>query len=87
LAYDPAVLLKIVSYGYYKGLVSSRKLEEACARHVQFMALSADTRPHFATLADFVSQMHQEITGVFTDVLMYASELNLIGQVRYRSSS
>jgi hypothetical protein len=47
LAYDPAVLLKIVLYGYYKGIVSSRKLAEGCERHVVFLALSADTRPHF----------------------------------------
>ena len=80
LAYDPSVLLKIVLYGYYKGIVSSRKLAEACERHVVFMALSADTRPHFTTIADFISQMHQEVTSVFTDVLLYASELNLIGQ-------
>lgn len=60
--------------------MSSRKLAEACERHVMFMALSADTRPHFTTLADFVSPMHQEVASVFTDVLMYASELNLIGQ-------
>ena len=50
LAYDPAVLLKIVLYGYYQGIVSSRKLAEACERHVVFMALSADTRPHFTTI-------------------------------------
>jgi transposase len=80
LAYDPAVLLKIVLYGYYKGIVSSRRLAEACERNVTFMALSADTRPHFTTIADFVAQMHQEVTSVFTDVLLYASELNLIGQ-------
>jgi transposase len=80
LAYDPAVLLKIVLYGYYKGLVSSRRLAEACERHVVFMALTADTRPHFTTIADFIAQMHQEVTAVFTDVLLYASELNLIGQ-------
>lgn len=80
LAYDPAVLLKIVLYGYYKGIVSSRRLMEACERHVVFMALSADTRPHFTTIADFVAQMHQEVTSVFTDVLLYASELNLIGR-------
>jgi transposase len=80
LAYDPAVLLKIVLYGYYKGIVSSRRLAEACERHVVFMALSADTRPHFTTIADFICQMHQEVTAVFTDVLLYASELNLIGQ-------
>ena len=48
LAYDPKVLLKIVLFGYYKGIVSSRKLAEACNRNVQFMALTADTRPHFS---------------------------------------
>jgi transposase len=80
LAYDPAVLLKVVLYGYYKGIVSSRRLAEACERNIQFMALSADTHPHFTTIADFVSQMHREVAGVFTDVLMYASELDLIGR-------
>jgi transposase len=80
LAYDPAVLLKIVLYGYYKGLVTSRRLAEACERHVVFMALTADTRPHYTTIADFVAQMHREVAGVFTDVLLYASELNLIGR-------
>jgi transposase len=80
LAYDPAVLLKIVLYGYYRGMVSSRRLAEACARNVVFMALSADSRPHFTTIADFISRMHQEVAGVFTDVLLYAGELSLIGK-------
>ncbi len=80
LAYDPSVLLKIVLYGYYQGIVSSRKLAEACERHVVFMALTTDTRPHFTTIADFVAQMRQEVPSVFTDVLLYASELNLIGR-------
>jgi transposase len=39
LAYDPKVLLKIVVYGYYKGIISSRALAEACRRNVVFMAL------------------------------------------------
>lgn len=43
LAYDPKVLLKTVLYGYAKGMVSSRKLKEACRRNVMCMALSADT--------------------------------------------
>jgi transposase len=80
LAYDPAVLLKIVLFGYYKGIISSRRLAEACERNVQFMALSADTRPHFTTIAGFIARMHREVTAVFTDVLMYAGELNLIGK-------
>jgi transposase len=80
LAYDPAILLKIVLFGYYKGLISSRRLAEACERNVQFKALTADTRPHFTTIADFVAGMHQEIAGVFRDVLVYADALGLIGK-------
>ena len=60
-AYDPKVLLKIVLYGYSKGIVSSRRLEEACRRNVVFMALSADTRPHCTTLAGFVAELEYEI--------------------------
>jgi transposase len=80
LAYDPAILLKIVLFGYYKGIISSRRLAEACKRNVQFMALTADTHPHFTTLADFVASMHEEVIGVFRDVLVYADALGLIGK-------
>lgn len=83
LAYDPAVLLKIVLYGYYKGIVSSRRLEEACRRNVVFMALSADTRPHFTTIADFVAQMEHEIIALFCDVLLYCDALGLIGKEHF----
>ena len=80
LAYDPAILLKIVLYGYYKGIISSRRLAEACQRHVQFKALSADSQPHFTTIADFVAALDKEIVGVFRDVLVYADALGLMGK-------
>src|SRR3954468_22571026 len=82
-AYDPRILLKVVLYGYYKGMISSRALAEACRRNVVFMALSADTRPHFTTLAGFVSELDGEIVGLFRDVLLYASELGLIGKEHF----
>jgi transposase len=82
-AYDPKILLKVVLYGYYKGIISSRTLAEACRRNVVFMALSADTRPHFTTLAGFVSTLDREIVGLFRDVLLYASELGLIGKEHF----
>ncbi|MGH3054816.1 MAG: transposase, partial [Gaiellaceae bacterium] len=83
LAYDPKVLLKIVLYGYSKGMVSSRKLAEACCRNVVFMALSADTRPHFTTIAAFVSELEREIVALFRDVLLYCEELGLLGKEHF----
>jgi len=55
-AYDPALLLKIVIYAYSRGITSSRRIERLCRENIIFMALSADTQPHFTTLADFISR-------------------------------
>lgn len=46
LAYDPRILLKVVLYGYYKGVVSSRRLAEACRRMASELGLIG--REHFA---------------------------------------
>jgi transposase len=79
-AYDPRVLLKIVLYGYYKGIISSRQLEEACRRNVVFMARSGDTRPHFTTIAGFVRELEREVVELFGGVLLYCEELGLLGK-------
>jgi len=44
LAYDPKVLLKVVLFGYSRGLISSRQIERACKENVTFMALGERTR-------------------------------------------
>jgi transposase len=82
-AYDPKVLLKVVLCDYYRGIISSRRIAEACRRNVVFMALSADCRPHFTTIAAFVSSLEYEIASLFGDVLLYASELGLIGKEHF----
>ena len=79
-AYDPAILLKIVLYAYSRGIVSSRKIARCCEENIIFMALSADTRPHFTTIADFVSSLEDEVLGLFRDVLLICDEMKLIGK-------
>jgi transposase len=79
-AYDPAILLKIVLYAYSRGIVSSRKIARCCQENIIFMALSADTRPHFTTIADFVSSMENEVLKLFRDVLLICDEMKLIGK-------
>ena len=79
-AYDPRILLKIVLYAYSKGITSSRKIADCCNENVVFMALSADTKPHFTTIADFISSQDQETVRLFLEVLLICDEMNLIGK-------
>lgn len=79
-AYDPALLLKIVMLAYSKGITSSRKIEALCRENIIFMAISADTRPHCTTVADFISNSADEIASLFKQVLLMCDELGLIGK-------
>jgi len=79
-AYDPAILLKIVLLGYSRGVTSSRKLAAMCEQNVLFMAMSADSHPHFTTIADFVSSCSKEIASLFRQVVLICDELGLIGR-------
>lgn len=79
-AYDPAILLKIILFAYSKGVIHSRQIEALCGENVVCMALSADTVPHFTTIAAFVSSLSAEITTIFRNVLLVCDEAGLIGR-------
>jgi len=78
-AYDPRILLKVVLLGYSRGLISSRKIEQACKENVVFMALSCGQYPDHSTIATFVSSMKDAILPLFRDVLLVCEEMELLG--------
>jgi transposase len=61
VAYDRKILLKIVLLGYARGLIFSRKIEQACRGNVVFIALACGQQPDHSTIATFVSSMKDEI--------------------------
>jgi len=79
-AYDPAILLKIIFFAYSHGITSSRKIEACCRYNILFKALSADTVPHYTTIANFISSMEEEITPLFRNILLICDEMGLIGK-------
>ena len=79
-AYPPAMLLKVVLFAYSQGIVSSRGIERACREQVTFIALSGDTRPHFTTIAHFVSTLDEDIARVFAAVVAICDSEGLIGR-------
>jgi transposase len=78
-AYNPKILLKIVLLGYARGLISSRKIEQACRENVVFIALACGQQPDHSTIATFVCSMKDEILPLFRDVLLVCQELDLLG--------
>ena len=82
-AYDPRILLKVVLLGYSRGLISSRKIEQACRENVVFMALSCGQYPDHSTIASFVSSMKDEIQPLFCNVLLICEEMKLLGRTLF----
>ncbi|MEL0584432.1 MAG: IS1182 family transposase [Candidatus Thiodiazotropha sp. (ex. Lucinoma kazani)] len=78
-AYDPAILLKIVLFGYSRGITSSRDLEWQCSHNIIFKALCCDRVPHFTTIADFISSRSKDIESLFEQVLLICDEQGLFG--------
>jgi transposase len=79
-AYDPRILLKVILVAYSRGITSSRDIARCCEENVVFMALSAYIKPHFTTIANFVSGMDKEIIILFREVLLACDEMGLIGR-------
>jgi len=82
-AIDPKVLIKIILFGYSRGLISSRSLERACLEKITFMALSCGQKPDHSTTAAFVSSIDEEVETLFTKVLLICEEEGLLGGTHF----
>ena len=77
-AISPKILLKVILYCYNTGVISSRKIAKLCENHMTVKALAEDLEPHYTTISNFVSKMGDEVTKVFTEVLLVCNEMKLI---------
>jgi transposase len=79
-AHDPGMLLRAVLLAYSQGLVSSRDIERACRENVLFIAITGDAKPHFTTIAAFISRSRDAIAAIFAQVLTVLDQEGLIGR-------
>lgn len=79
-AYNPRILLKVVLFAYSRGITSSREISRCCEENVVFIALSHNSKPHFTTIASFISGIDKEAIHLFREVLLICDELGLIGK-------
>ena len=77
-AYPPKLLLKAILFAYSQGILSSRKIENACRHNIRFMALLCGEGPDHSTIAEFIKKLGKHIERVFVDVLSVCHEEGLL---------
>jgi transposase len=76
--YHPAMMVKLLLYGYCLGMPSSRKIEHATYRDVAFRVLAADQHPDHDSLAEFRKRHLEALAGLFGQVLQLCRAAGLI---------
>ena len=77
-AYAPEMMVRLLLYGYARGVYSSRKIETRTLEDVAFRYLSGDQHPDHATIAEFRKRHLESLSGLFTQALLLCSEAGLV---------
>ncbi len=70
--------LRVLLYGYCRGVASSRKIEQATYEDVAFRFLPADTHPDHDTIAAFRKRHLDALAGLFLQVLQLCQKAGLV---------
>jgi transposase len=77
-AYAPAMMVRVLLYGYATGVYSSRKIQAKTYDDVAFRFLSADEHPDHSTLAEFRKRHLHALAGLFTQALQLCAKAGLV---------
>jgi transposase len=76
--FHPAMMVKVLIYGYATGVFSSRKLARKLHEDVAFRVLAAGNFPAHRTLSDFRALHLKEFSALFVQVVKLARECGLV---------
>jgi transposase/IS5 family transposase len=76
--FNPAMMVKVLVYGYATGVFSSRKLARKLHEDVALRMLAADNFPAHRTICDFRAVHLQELSNLFVQVVKLAKECGLV---------
>jgi transposase len=77
-AYLPAMMVRVLLYGYATGVYSSRRIEAKTYEDVAFRFLSGDAHPDHSTLAEFRKRHLQSLGGLFMQALQLCRKAGLV---------
>ena len=77
-AYDPAMVVALLLYGYSRGIRSARAIERACVEDVAFKTIAMFETPDHATIARFVERHELALAQLFGQVLGLCAQAGLV---------
>lgn len=76
--YHPAMMMKLMIYGYCMGKPSSRKLERASYEEVAYRVLAAEQHPDHDSISEFRKRHLKVLSGLFVQVLRLCQKAGLV---------
>ena len=76
--YDPAMMVRVLLYGYGIGSYSSRKIQAKTYEDIAFRYLAADQHPDHSTLAEFRQRHLEALAGLFCQALQLCEKAGLV---------
>src|SRR3989475_4027733 len=77
-AYHPVMMVRLLTYGYCIGVVSSRQIEKRTYEDVAFRYLSADEHPDHSTINEFRKRHLKALAGLFMQALQLCQAAGLV---------
>ena len=76
--YHPKMMLKVLFYAYYRGVMSCRQIWDALAFRSDFIFLSAGQVPNFRTVNSFRLRHLDLLPELFTQIVFLCVELDMV---------
>lgn len=76
--YHPALMVKLLLYGYCTGKLSSRKIEQATYDDVAFRVLACNQQPDHDSIAEFRKRHLPELAKLFVQILALCQRAGLV---------
>lgn len=76
--HEPRLILRTTFYGLTHGVVTGRKLAEACSHDSRYIVLSGQNHPSYRSFARFVIRHQARMEDLFVQVVRLAQKMELV---------
>ncbi len=77
-AHHPEMMVTLLVYAYSTGVMSSRRIEQACQSDVAFRVITANVQPDHTTIARFRRRHIEALKDLFVQTLRLCAEAGLV---------